>query len=140
MFGTHMSRRAVQHAFLVALLACCAVLYPDSTRAATISLPFSTPPAASGFPVTLPGGAAIYQGSPTLADVTGDGKLTTFVGGSDAGNACLGRLYAVGPTGTVLWDIQTRAPIDSTPAVADIDGDGRKGSGGRAGHGGQREL
>ena len=83
---------------------------------------YNSPPAASGFPVNLSGGA-IYESSPVLADLNGDGAKDVVIGGPDAQNGCRGRLYAVGSKGDVLWDIRTRAPINSTPAVANIDDD-----------------
>jgi len=82
----------------------------------------SNPPASSGFPVAL-SGRAIYESSPTLVDLNGDDKLDIVVGGTAASNLCQGRLYAVTSNGATLWDVSTRAPINSTPAVADIDGD-----------------
>jgi hypothetical protein len=80
------------------------------------------PPEAPGFPVDL-SGHAIYEGSPTLADLDGDEELDIIIGGEDNAT-CRGRLYAISASGTMLWDIQTRAPINSTPAVDDIDNDG----------------
>ena len=80
------------------------------------------PPTVPNFPVDLQG-RAVYESSPMLADVNGDGLLDIVIGGADQ-DSCRGRLYAVSASGNVLWDIQTRAPINSTPAVHDIDDDG----------------
>ncbi len=108
----------------VGLLALCGLLlgltFPegDLVKAEWNVNPQFTP----GFPVHL-AGASIYESSPTLVDLNGDGQLDIVVGGVGQ-NACRGRLYAVSGSGQVLWDIQTRAPINSTPAVDDIDLDG----------------
>ncbi len=83
------------------------------------------PPSVAGFPAALGNGGVYSEASLTLADANGDGQLEIFVGKPDESNPnCRGRLYAVNAVGTVLWNIQTRAPIHSTPAVADIDNDG----------------
>ena len=113
---------------LLALALVVAVIGITTTEARLVQArpdnPWTVPDPLSGFPVNL-SGRAIYEGSPTLADLDGDEKLDIVVGGSDPSNpTCLGRLYAVKSNGTILWDIQTRAPIQSTPAVDDIDGDG----------------
>ncbi len=85
------------------------------------------PPNQPGFPQTLTG-SSIYESSPTLADL--DGNSTTLeivVAGRDRTDGtpnCKGRVYAYHPDGTKYWETQVRAPINSTPAVADIDQDG----------------
>lgn len=91
---------------------------------------------------SLPGGAVRWRtdlgrvavhSSPVLADVGGDGKADVVVGGLD------GKVYWLdGPTGRVvrtfaeMWPLYCPAGVDcrphgffATPAVVDIDGDGR---------------
>src|SRR5690606_23489148 len=85
------------------------------------------PPFQPGFPQQLTG-AAIYESSPTLADLDGTAStLEIVVAGRDRSGSspnCQGRVYAYRPNGTKYWETQVRAPISSTPAVADIDRDG----------------
>jgi hypothetical protein len=89
------------------------------------------------FPVVL-GTGRVQFGSPTLADLDGNGTLEIIAGTID------GKVIAVDHTGQQLWapvDASTAvnqeaqrapgaktateaAPIRSTPAVADLDGDG----------------
>lgn len=90
----------------------------------------------AGFPVSL-NSAKVQYGSPTLADLTGDGMLEIVVGTSN------GIVWAIQANGRVLWrynmsdalnaaasrvpDTRTATaptPIRSTPAVADLNGDG----------------
>lgn len=69
-----------------------------------------------------------HRSSPALADLTGDGKLDIIVATNN------GHVLAVRRDGVVLWDVDT-APyfelsagtqeINSSPAVADIDADGK---------------
>src|SRR5687767_2111455 len=70
----------------------------------------------SGFPTTLvTTGINTHQSqvrfsSPTLADLTGDGRPEIIVGTTD------GVVWAVRSTGGVLWAFDTGpAPIESTP-------------------------
>jgi outer membrane protein assembly factor BamB len=51
-------------------------------------------------------GARVVFSSPTLADLDGDRKLEIVVGGSD------GIVYAIGPTGKLLWSYQVAQAID----------------------------
>jgi hypothetical protein len=102
---------------LVACLACLALLMPLMG-----SRPMSAAPdAPQDVTVDLPGGY-VYESSPVLADVNGDGKQEIFVGGYESN--CAGHLWMVKSDGSIGWSVSTRAPIDSSPAVADIDGDG----------------
>lgn len=76
----------------------------------------------------LPGGI-IDKSSPTLADVDGDGKPEVLVGTTACrGNPCSYDqptvLVVMKGDGTILWSRNVGAPINSSPAVADIDGDG----------------
>ena len=76
------------------------------------------------------GGAGVTYSSPTLADLTGNGKLDIIVGGRD------GMVYAVDANGVLLWQFNAAAAInavvpfpsttgiESAPAVGDLDGDG----------------
>lgn len=83
------------------------------------------PPDQPGFPVTLSGGAPIHEASSTLADLDGDpATLEIIVAGRDKSNACRGRVHAQRPDGSAYWNTEVRAPINSTPAVADVDHDG----------------
>jgi hypothetical protein len=69
----------------------------------------------------LPGQGA-RESSPTLADLNRDGLLDVVVGNLD------GKLYAFGGIGGATlpgWPQATGNPIDSSPAAADVDGDGR---------------
>jgi len=78
-----------------------------------------------GWPVTL--GAAV-TGSPALGDLDGDGRLDVVIGDRGRG------LHALSSTGSVIWsrDVSRRSAADpgtgywSSPAIADVDGDGRQ--------------
>ncbi len=73
-------------------------------------------------------GTNCHQSSPALADLTGDGRPEIIVATNN------GHVLAVSGTGTVLWDRDV-APlfglaagsqrIMSSPAIGDVDGDGR---------------
>lgn len=91
------------------------------TPAASAPLSASTKP---GFPVQLPGGQVI-ESSPIFADIDGDNREEIIVGttasGATSGNSWL---VAVNDDGSILWQMQTLAPINSSPAAADLDNDG----------------
>ncbi len=76
----------------------------------------------------LPGGV-VDKSSPTLADLTNDGIPEVLVG-TTAYNGTNGQnnqdmvLVALRGNGTTLWSRSVGAPINSSPAVADLDGDG----------------
>lgn len=80
--------------------------------------------------IKLPGGLVIHS-SPTLADLTGD-EIPEIIIGTTAKNGAAGNLpnrpiYLVALRGndSILWSVQVDAPINSSPAVGDIDGDGQ---------------
>jgi|GEM_PF-699609 len=80
--------------------------------------------------IRLAGGLVIHS-SPTLADLTGDG-LPEILIGTTAQNGADGnkpnrpiRLVAMRSNDTELWSVPVDAPINSSPAVGDIDGDGQ---------------
>lgn len=81
-----------------------------------------------GFPVALSGSYLIWGSSPTLVDLDGDGTLEVVVGGrnrKDNGQpGCSGWVYAYRHNGTLMWQKPVRAPINSTPTAADLNGDG----------------
>ena len=85
------------------------------------------PPAQPGFPQTL-NGANFTESSPILADLDGDvSTLEIVIAGRDRTGTtpnCQGRVYAYRPNGTKYWETVVRAPVNSAPAVADLDGDG----------------
>jgi len=83
-----------------------------------------------GFPVATDG--YIYTSSPNLADLNNDGDLEIIVGDQ------AGKVYAFHPDGQTYWEYDTRNAIrlgpgesmgdisvQSSPAVGDVDGDGR---------------
>ena len=82
-------------------------------------------PLQAGFPTTLvaPGintsDSQVRISSPTLADLTGDGRPEIVFGTPD------GVVWAIRSSGGVLWAFDSGdAPIESTPAIADVDLDG----------------
>jgi hypothetical protein len=70
--------------------------------------------------------------SPALYDVDGDGRQEIFIGADQTPGGIIdwagGHLWALDHTGTgvnVLWRRDIAEVIDSSPAIGDIDGDGR---------------
>lgn len=103
---------------------------------ATLFVPFfggntSAAPVSPNYMVRLSGGQ-IQHSSPTLADINEDGKLEIIVGSTSIRTPRGGptsydrpaKLSVVTASGAILWEVTTRAPINSTPAVGDINGDG----------------
>ncbi len=87
----------------------------------------SLPPEQPGFPVVLSGASLIYASSPTLADLDSNGTLEVILGGRDLVNGQPGNggvVYAYRDNGTLLWERHVRAPVNSTPTVSDLTGDG----------------
>jgi hypothetical protein len=127
-----MRRRLQLIPLLTFVLALLALTLPAGEAQAFI------PPQRSGFPFAAPNTQRVTFSMPTLADITGDGKLEILVGTED------GQLLAVDSTGRELWRYnvsaainavasarpglnQSTAPITirSAPAVGDITGDGQ---------------
>lgn len=120
------SRQRLVALLIFALITAALVLGSQPARA------FEAPQR-SGFPKVLPTGYVRF-GSPTLADITGDGRLEILVGTTD------GYLHAVTHTGATLWsaDISgaidaravqvglnrsvSRIPIRTKPAVGTVNG------------------
>ena len=67
--------------------------------------------------------------SPAIADIDGDGEIEIIVGSCSYNGSNLtdvyGRLYIFNSSGQVEWSYQTEDCIDSSPAIADLDGDGK---------------
>ena len=71
---------------------------------------------ASGWPVTV--GDTLFS-SPAVADIAGDYHKEIVIGAKD------GKVYAYDYLGTLLWEHATGSPIYRTPALADLDKDGK---------------
>jgi hypothetical protein len=86
------------------------------------------PPAQSGFPAALRGAYLFWGSSPTLVDLDGNGTLEIVAAGrdrqADGRPGCGGLVYAYRHDGSLLWQTQVRAAINSAPTVADLTGDG----------------
>ncbi|GIV80536.1 MAG: hypothetical protein KatS3mg050_4930 [Litorilinea sp.] len=95
----------------------------------TQTFALNTPNAFTTDTVALPGGV-VEHSSPTLADLDGDGQPeiligTTRINGSNGQRNRNAVLAAVRGNGTLLWSRTLDAAINSSPAVGDINGDGR---------------
>jgi FG-GAP-like repeat len=122
-------RRRDRHS-AVSIAAVLLVAVAMFSAPAAEAYPYNPLPSQSGFAGGLVlSGAAVETGSPTAADLNGDGKQEIIVGGND------GIVYAIAVDGRVLWTFGTAAAINllvprpgksavnSAPAVGDLDGD-----------------
>lgn len=85
------------------------------------------PPVQNGFPVALSGAFLFIGSSPTLADLDKNGTLEIVIAGRDLSGGspgCGGKVYAYRHNGSLFWERSVRAAINSTPSVADLNGDG----------------
>ena len=85
------------------------------------------PPWQTGFPVALSGSYLIWGSSPTLVDLDGDGRLEVVIGSRNLSGGqpgCGGMVYAYRHNGSLFWQTPVRAPVNSTPTAADLNGDG----------------
>jgi len=106
-------------------------------------IPFPVKQALAGDPNTassswtsafFPTGAGfIAESSPIMADIDGDGKQEILVGTTgewySGGAKHFGastRLIVMRPDGSIKWSVDVGAPMRSSPAVGDINGDGQK--------------
>lgn len=86
------------------------------------------PPSQPGFPQALSGSFLASGSSPTLVDLDGNGTLEIVLGGrgrNGTSPSCGGVVYAYRHDGSLFWQAQVRAPVNSTPTAADLNGDGR---------------
>ena len=72
-------------------------------------------------------GSFVYEAATTVADIEGDGKKEVIVGSRslnpDGTLACSGKIYVYRTDGSLKWEKVVRAGVNSSPAVADINGD-----------------
>jgi hypothetical protein len=75
-------------------------------------------------------GSYVYEAATTLADIEGDGKKEIIVGGRslnpDGSLGCAGIVYVYRANGDLMWQKTVRADVNSSAAVADLNGDGYK--------------
>lgn len=121
-----MAKRTLVKWISLSILVCFLSPLPLKTSAedltGTAPAPFSTNS------LQLPGGVVVF-GSPTIADLTGDGIpevliATTSQTVSQQRTSPM-RLVAVRGDDSILWQAELPAPANSHPAVGDLDGDGR---------------
>ena len=80
------------------------------------------------FQQPLTGGRVVHS-SPIFADVNGDGKQEILVGTTDQhGESGIGRPVTIGAydstTGRPLWETRVDSPINGSPGVANLNGQG----------------
>lgn len=101
---------------LTLLIILTSVFTPAAGSAASTA---ALPSVHAGFPVSL-NGALVRFGSVALGKINSDSIDDIVVGASD------GKVHAYTGNGTKLWDYDTgNMAIESKPAIADIDGDGK---------------
>jgi len=71
----------------------------------------------------------VYLSGLNVADLDNDGAKEIIFGTREVTSSntfgCRGKVYAVRPNGTILWQTSVRAGVDSTPAVVpDLNGNG----------------
>lgn len=85
------------------------------------------PPNQPGFPVVLSGAGLTWGSSTTLVDLNSDGSLEIVAAGADLSGGTPGpggMVYAYRYDGSLFWQTPVRAPVNSTPSAADLNGDG----------------
>ncbi|MBI2593103.1 S8 family serine peptidase, partial [Candidatus Daviesbacteria bacterium] len=80
----------------------------------------------SGWPVALPEPSYLQADNPAVDDLNGDGKKEIVVSyAEDAGNG-FGHLIVLKSDGTTFWKKDYPNRAITTPAIYDLDGDGKK--------------
>lgn len=85
------------------------------------------PPSQPGYPVPLSSAVFFINSSPALADLDNNGAPEVIIGGRQlvgGSPGCGGMVYAYRADGSLLWQASVRAPVNATPTVADLNGDG----------------
>lgn len=80
----------------------------------------NTPPLRPGFPVSFPGAGTVRVSQPAVGDLDNDGVKEIVFGTTNR------KVYAIRANGSVMpgWPVTLPAEINSSPVLADIDGDG----------------
>lgn len=113
----HARLRSILPVSVLALLIFLPALFTPAAGAASGIA--ALPSVHAGFPVSL-NGAVVRFGSVALGKVNSDNIDDIVVGASD------GKVHAYTGNGSKLWDYDTgNMAIESKPAIADIDGDGK---------------